>query len=111
MAAATKPRRACVSGTWERRRSCCRGRRWSGSEVDDHRVDVVDRLNRDGVLREVFIWNCAGAALPVVALETQRASGLLGFVRDDVAVDEREVEAAARAAGLKDRAAVRERIA
>src|SRR5437764_12399257 len=75
-------------------------RRLRSAQVDDHRVTVGESLDAHGVLRQVLGLKGAMAALPVIALPVEGASGRLdGLVRDDVAVVEREPEPAVAATG------------
>ena len=81
-------------------------------EIDDDGVGLADGLDAHRIPREVGGVDRGAAALPVVAFELQRAVlGLGDLVGDDVAVGEREPEAAAGAAGLEVGAAVVEGVA
>jgi hypothetical protein len=63
-------------------------------------------------LREALGIDRDVTALPVVALEFERATArLLRFVGNDVVVDERQPESATRAAGLEVGPAAHERVA
>ena len=82
-------------------------RRRRRSQINDHRVDLIDCADLDRILRQPIRLDRRIATFPVVAFEPQRATGgLFDLVGNDVVVGEREPEAATGAAGLERRPAV-----